>query len=109
MSHNIAYKRFLETSDEIKTALILEDDAAITHTLLRLLLTKSFGYDTFETELKEIDWDVILLGGQEKRIEYTQSPNYILKPVKKYPLCYAAHSYIVTKKFIFYFCISKNP
>lgn len=98
MSHNTAYEKFLKTSEDVKTALVLEDDAALTHTLLRLLLTQDFGYLTLENELKEIDWDVFMLGGQEKRIEYEQSFNYILKPAKRYPLCYAAHAYMITKK-----------
>lgn len=97
MSHNIAYERFLQTSEDVKTALILEDDAAITHTLLRLLLTQDFGYLTLEREINEINWDVLMLGGQEKRIECEQSFNLILQPVKRYPLCFAAHSYMITK------------
>ena len=97
MSHNTVYERFLKTSDDCKTALVLEDDAAITHTFLRLLLTKSFGYKSFKSELEQIDWDVLMLGGQEKVIEHEESLNYILKPVKRYPSTYAGHSYMINK------------
>lgn len=96
MSHNMVYENFLETKDE-EIALILEDDASVTHTLLRLLLTKGFGYEKFSEELKTTDWDILLMGGQEKRIEYSQSNSFILKPVKRYPVNYAGHSYLITK------------
>jgi len=97
MSHKIAYERFLNTSDDVKTALVLEDDASITHTFLRLLLTESFGYLSLLDELERINWDVIMLGGQEKRVEHIQGLTYVLKPVKRYPMTYAAHSYMLTK------------
>lgn len=97
MSHNTVYERFLKTSDDYKTALVLEDDASITHTLLRLLLTKSFGYKMFRDELKTVDWDVLMLGGQEKVMEYEESSNSILKPVRRYPQTYAGHSYMINK------------
>ena len=98
LSHKSAYERFLNTTDDMERALVLEDDAAITHTFLRLLLTKSFGYKAFKRELEEIDWDVVLLGGQTQRVEFTQSTNFVLKPVKKYPKDYAAHAYMITKR-----------
>jgi GR25 family glycosyltransferase involved in LPS biosynthesis len=97
LSHKSAYERFLNTPDDMERALVLEDDAAITHTFLRLLLTKSFGYKAFKRELEEIDWDVVLLGGQTQRVEFTKSTNFVLKPAKRYPNDYAAHAYMITK------------
>ena len=97
LSHKMAYEKFLETSDDIKTALILEDDASVTHTLLRLLLTKSFGYQKLTEELNHTDWDIVLLGGQQKRIEFEPTNSYVIFPAKKYPISYAGHSYMITK------------
>ena len=96
MSHNMVYKKFLELPDD-KIALVLEDDASVTHTLLRLLLTKSFGYTTLMKEIDEVNWDVLLMGGQEQRIEISPSSKFTIKPAKKYPRTYAAHSYLITK------------
>jgi len=96
MSHNMVYKKFLELPDD-KIALVLEDDASVTHTLLRLLLTKSFGYTTLMKEIDEVNWDVLLMGGQEQRIEISPSSKFTIKPAKKYPRTFAAHSYLITK------------
>jgi len=97
MSHNTVYERFLKTSDDYKTALVLEDDASITHTLLRLLLTQSVGYKMFRDEIKKVDWDVIMLGGQQSVIEHEKGSNSVLKPVRRYPITYAGHSYMINK------------
>ena len=97
LSHLSVYKKFLKTSSNIQNCLILEDDASVSHTLLRVLLPNSFSYRKFLEEKNNFDWDVILLGGQEKKIEYEKTNSYILKTAKKYPANYAAHSYIITK------------
>lgn len=97
ISHQKAYKNFLETSDSIKTALILEDDASVTHTLLRMCLTKGIAYTKLIEEKDSIDWDVIVMGGQYKTIEHLDTDSYVLKEMKRYPISYAAHSYVINK------------
>lgn len=98
LSHQLVYKKFLETPADIQNCLILEDDASVAHTLFRVMRTNSFGYEKFLEEKDTFDWDVILMGGQEKRMEYEDTDSYILKTTKRYPLNYAAHSYMITKK-----------
>lgn len=97
LSHKLVYKKFLETPSEIKNCLILEDDASVSHTLLRFLLPNSFGYKKFIEEMDTFDWDVISMGTQTKEIEYEPTKSYVLKKMVQYPLNYAAHSYIVNK------------
>ena len=98
LSHQLVYKKFLETPSEIKNCLILEDDSSVSHTLLRFLLPNSFGYKKFIEEMDEFDWDVISLGTQTKQTEFEETKSYVLKKSVQYPLNYAAHSYIVNKK-----------
>lgn len=98
LSHQLVYKKFLETSPEIQNCLILEDDASVSHTLLRVLLANSLPYEKLLEEKNKFDWDVIVLGGQEKQIEHINTNSYVLKRMKRYPRDYAAHSYIITKK-----------
>lgn len=98
LSHQKAYKSFLETSDNIQTALILEDDAAITHTLLRMLIPNSMSNKMLIDEKNRVDWDVIVMGGQYKQLDSIDNGNNILKKMVRYPLNYAAHSYVITKK-----------
>ena len=98
LSHQLVYKKFLETPSWVENCLVLEDDACVSHTLLRLLLPNSFGYKKLLEEMDTFDWDVILMGGQEKLLEYERTDSYILKTPKKYPADYAAHSYLITKK-----------
>ena len=98
LSHQLAYKKFLETSSEIKNCLVLEDDACVSHTLLRIALPNSFGYKKLLEEMDTFDWDVILMGGQDKLLEYEKTDSYVLKNPKKYPSEFAAHSYLITKK-----------
>jgi GR25 family glycosyltransferase involved in LPS biosynthesis len=97
LSHQKAYKSFLETSDNVKTALILEDDASVTHTLLRMCLTKDIAYKKLIEEKDIFDWDVIVMGGQYKTIEHLDTHSFVLKEMKRYPVSYAAHSYVINK------------
>jgi GR25 family glycosyltransferase involved in LPS biosynthesis len=98
LSHQMVYKKFLETSSEIKNCLVLEDDVCVSHTLLRLLLPNSFGHKKLIEEMDTFDWDVIQMGGQTKQLEYEKTDSYVLKNPVKYPVNYAAHSYLITKK-----------
>ena len=98
LSHQMVYKKFLETSSEIKNCLVLEDDACVSHTLLRLLLPNSFGYKKLIEEMDTFNWDIILMGAQTKQLEYEKTDSYVLKNPVKYPGNYAAHSYLITKK-----------
>ena len=79
LSHQLVYKKFLETPSEIKNCLILEDDSSVSHTLLRFLLPNSFGYKKFIEEMDEFDWDVISLGTQTKQTEFEETKSYVLK------------------------------
>ena len=94
-SHQLAYEMFLNTKSE--NALILEDDASLTHTLLRMLLPNSKGYTKLVDEVGSIDWEVIVMGGQNKRMEFEESDSLVLKKMKKYPINYAGHSYLVNR------------
>ena len=96
-SHQLAYEMFLETNDSANTALILEDDASLTHTLLRMLLPNSKGYTKLVDEVGSIDWEVIVMGGQTTHMEYEESDSLVLKKMVKYPNGYAGHSYVITK------------
>ena len=98
LSHQLAYKKFLETPSDIKNCLILEDDVCVSHTLLRLLLPNSVGYKKLIEEMNTFDWDVIQIGGQDKQLEYEKTDSYVLKRMKKNPKHYAAHSYIINKE-----------
>jgi GR25 family glycosyltransferase involved in LPS biosynthesis len=97
LSHQLAYKMLLESEDDVKTALILEDDAAITHTLLRMLLPNSIGYTKFIEDIDDIDWEVIMLGGQKTEMEHEDNNSVLLKKMVKYPTTYAAHAYAINK------------
>jgi GR25 family glycosyltransferase involved in LPS biosynthesis len=97
LSHQKAYETFLKTSDNVQTALILEDDASITHTLLRANLPNSFSYKKLIEEKDTFDWGVIVMGGQYKYIEHMESNSFVLKNMERYPLNYAAHSYVINK------------
>jgi len=96
LSHQAVYKRFLETPN-IETALILEDDAALTHTGLRTLLPNSDAYQKFIEEKNEFDWDVIFVGGASKIMPYHGIQSHVLKPMVRYPNGFAAHSYIINR------------
>ena len=98
LSHQNVYKKFLETSDDNKYALILEDDARITEVLLKVLNPKSPALNYFENELKQFMADVVIMGGQEPRLEYIETPTNVLLPVKRYPKTYAGHSYLISKQ-----------
>ena len=70
LSHQLAYEKFLKTDDTIKTALILEDDAALTHTALRSLISGSGkGYDMLVDDVETINWGVIQVGSWSQKIE----------------------------------------
>lgn len=97
LSHKKAYETFIKTSDDIHTALILEDDASVTHTLLRMLHPQSTSNKKMIKEISNVDWDVIVMGGQYRKMEYIENNNDILKEMVRYPLNYAAHSYVITK------------
>jgi GR25 family glycosyltransferase involved in LPS biosynthesis len=96
LSHQTIYRRFLKTSD-LETALILEDDASLTHTGLRTLLPNSDAYQKLLKEKDEFDWDVIMLGGPGKIMPYHGIESHVLKPMARYPKGFAAHSYIINK------------
>lgn len=96
LSHRLIYENVLN-SPNINTALILEDDAALTHTALRTLLPNSNAYIQFEKEKDEIDWEVIMLGFASKRTDYVKIKSHVLKPMIRYPQGYAAHAYIINK------------
>lgn len=96
ISHQLVYRDFLST-DNIETALILEDDASLTHTGLRTLLPQSDAYQKFEEEKNTFDWDVIFVGGASKIMPYHGIQSYVMKPMVRYPEGFAAHSYIINK------------
>lgn len=97
LSHQAAYKTFLSTPSNIKTALILEDDAELTHTALRTLLPNSNAYQKFEEEANEFDWEVIMMGFASRRTDYVKMKSHVLKPMLRYPEGYAAHAYLINK------------
>lgn len=97
ISHQIAYNRVLNSPD-VNTALILEDDASLTHTALRTLLPESTAYNKFIDEKNNINWEVIMLGGAAPRMDYYKNnSSLILKKMFRHPKGYAAHSYIINK------------
>ena len=96
LSHQIAYHKFLETPN-VETALILEDDAALTHTGLRILFPQSDAYRKFLEEKNKFDWDVIMVGGASKIMPYYGIESHVMKPMVRYPEGYAAHSYIINR------------
>lgn len=98
LSHQLCYQSLLETDDDVKTALILEDDASITHTLLRMLLPNSIGGSRLKEDVDSIDWEVIVMGGQSKKMEFvSDDTDNLLKVMKRYPMQYAGHSYLINK------------
>ena len=98
LSHKLAYEDFLKTDDSVKTALILEDDAALTHTGLRIMLPNSDGYAKLEDDIETIDWGVIQMGAIHSKIPNEEIPDgFVLGKMDRYPLGYAAHSYIINK------------
>ena len=100
LSHQKVYQRFLETDENIKTALVLEDDASLTHTALRTLITGSPAYDFLVEDVTNIDWGVIQIGGVDKHMEYVEDDTLNTKIIKKakFPINgWAAHSYIINK------------
>lgn len=96
ISHQLIYRNFL-SNDSLETCLILEDDAALTHTGLRTLIPNSDAYQKFEEEKNTFDWDVIMVGGASKIMPYHGIQSHVLKPMLRYPNGYAAHSYIINK------------
>jgi GR25 family glycosyltransferase involved in LPS biosynthesis len=106
LSHQRAYERFLEESKEnpnIKTALILEDDAALSHTALRTLTKHNKVYELFQEEADEMydDWGVIMLGGIMNQIDWEEEHpdnKKILKRMKYSKYGYAGHSYVINPK-----------
>lgn len=100
LSHQKAYKKFLETSDDVETVLVLEDDASLTHTALRTLISGSPAYDMLVEDVKNIDWGVIQLGQVFKNMNYIEDDTlntYVLKRMKFPKNHWAAHSYIINK------------
>jgi GR25 family glycosyltransferase involved in LPS biosynthesis len=100
LSHLNIYKDFQQTSD-VETALILEDDANLTHTALRTLITDSSAYNYFIEDSKKVDWDVIQLGQVSKfmnQIPDDSIDTKILKKMEMPTIEWAAHSYIINKK-----------
>jgi GR25 family glycosyltransferase involved in LPS biosynthesis len=95
ISHQTIYRRFLDSNSS--TALILEDDAALTHTGLRTLLPNSDAYQKLLEEKDEFDWEVIMLGGQGKIMPYHATSAKVLNPMVRYPKGFAAHSYIINR------------
>ena len=101
LSHQKAYKRFLETSDNVETALILEDDASLTHTALRTLISGSPAYDMLVNDKNNVNWGVIQLGQVFKNIDYIEDNTIrtmVLNRMKLPKNHWAAHSYIINKK-----------
>ena len=100
LSHQKIYNNFLNTNDSVKTALVLEDDARLTHTGLRTLISESPAYDFLLEDVNNSEWEVIQLGGTEPHIEYDEDDIYTTKVIRraKYPTKgWAAHSYIINK------------
>lgn len=100
LSHQNIYKDFLKQSD-METALILEDDASLTHTALRTFIGNTSAYDYFLEDTKNIDWDVIQLGQVSKymnQIDDDSIDTKILKKMKMPTTEWAAHSYIINKR-----------
>lgn len=101
LSHQKVYKKFLETSDDIQTALVLEDDASLTHTALRTMISGSPVYDMFIEDVNKLDWGVIQLGQVQKIIETIEDDSLDTKVLNKMKMPdkeWAAHSYIINKK-----------
>lgn len=99
LSHQKVYERFLKTDDSIKTALILEDDAHITNVGLRTLVKGSKGYEMLADDVENIDWGIIMVGHIDKDIKGTQCDEaLVLQHMDRYPIGYAAHSYIINKE-----------
>lgn len=101
LSHQKVYKKFLETSDDIKTALVLEDDASLTHTALRTLISGSPAYDMFVQDKDKVDWGIIQLGQTHKLIETIEDDSLdtnVLSKMKMPDTAWAAHSYVINKK-----------
>jgi GR25 family glycosyltransferase involved in LPS biosynthesis len=96
ISHQLVYRNFLSI-DDAETALILEDDAGLTHTGLRTLLPESDAYQKFIEEKNTFDWEVIFVGGASKIMPYHGIQSYVMKPMVRYPEGFAAHSYIINK------------
>jgi len=98
-SHQKVYQKFLKTDDTIKTALILEDDAALTHTALRSFINGSGkGYDMLVDDVETVDWGVIQVGSYSQKIEGKECCDaFVLNHMERYPLGFAAHSYIINK------------
>jgi len=96
ISHQLIYNDLLN-SPNIETALILEDDASLTHTGLRTLLPNSDAYQKFVEEKNQFDWDVIMVGGASKIMPYYGIESHVMKPMVRYPEGYAAHSYIINR------------
>lgn len=95
LSHQMVYRNFLDSNSQ--TALILEDDAGLTHTGLRTLLPNSDAYQKFIEEKNQFDWDVIFVGGASKIMPYYGIQSHVLKPMVRYPDGFAAHSYIINR------------
>ena len=95
LSHQMIYRNFLDSNSQ--TALILEDDAGLTHTGLRTLLPNSDAYQKFIEEKNQFDWDVIFVGGASKIMPYHGIQSHVLKPMVRYPDGFAAHSYIINR------------
>ena len=79
--------------------MILEDDAGITNVGLRTLMGDSKGYKMLVDDVENIDWGIIMVGHIDKDIEGTQCDEaLVLKHMNRYPIGYAAHSYIINKE-----------
>jgi len=100
LSHQNVYKKFLQISD-IETALVLEDDANLTHTALRTLINGALAYNLFVEDSKKNDWDVIQLGQINKfmnQITDDSTDPTVLRKMEMPTIEWAAHSYIINKK-----------
>lgn len=96
LSHQAVYKRFIDTPN-VETALVLEDDASLTHTGLRTLFPNSNAYQKFFEEKNIFDWEIIMVGGASRIMPYYGIQSHVLKPMVRYPEGFAAHSYIINK------------
>lgn len=108
LSHQIVYRNFYNNPN-IETALILEDDASLTHTGLRTLLPQSDAYQKLFEEKNQFDWDVIMVGGASKIMPYHKIQSHVLKPMVRYPTGFAAHSYIINKNGVEKLINGNNP
>ena len=91
LSHRKAWKEFLDSGKD--TALFLEDDVKPTKYL------KNLDLDTFNTELKQLDWGVCWVGKYYEDITvYNNISSLFYSNETFVKHQYAAHSYILNRK-----------